>query len=52
MSSDWREVTDDQICSAVDEKVRQAEEAVKQVHREMWRPIWGPFALPEPGVGH
>jgi restriction system protein len=38
-------------CSAVDEEVRQAEQAVKRVRREMWRPTWGPCALPESGGG-
>jgi len=36
--------------SAIDEAVRRAEHAVKRVRREMWRPIWGLFALPESGT--
>jgi hypothetical protein len=35
---------------AIDEKVKWAEEAIKQIRRDMWEPIWGPCALPESGV--
>jgi hypothetical protein len=36
--------------SAIDKRVRHAEKAVKRIRREMWRPIWGSFALPESGM--